>query len=419
VTKKLLAGALAVMILPLVLFAAVGCGAAANLPKNVLGKVGKVQITQDQFNAEMAIFQGVYAGRVPNKQTNPAAYKDFEIFVLDQMITHEVVKDSAATLKISVTDQEIKDRMDLVKKNSFGGDQSKFDAALKASNLTAAQLQAYYQEQMLTDKAHGEVTKNVAGASDAEITSYYDAHKSSYFQQETRTARHILIVPAKQSASTSGSASSTTTAAPTESEWAAALTKAQKVRADLVAGTDWKTEAAAFSDDSGSKNSGGDLGTVKKGQMVAEFDQALFSLAKDEISQPVKTVYGYHIIQVTGINSKPWLTSSRASRPHFSPRSRIQSGRTGWQRPRPNSRWSSPRAWSSRLSRAQPPRSSQVTPTDSKRPVAASRILIFHSWSAANLPSWVRICPEHTPAGFAAELGWRTQEEVRSQILSV
>ena len=299
--KKLLAGTLAVMILSLVLFAAVGCGAAVDLPKNVLGKVGKVQITQDQFNAETAIFQGIYAGQVPNKQTNPTGYNNFEIFVLDQMITYEVVKDSAAALKIGVTDQEIKDRMDLVKKNSFGGDQSKFDAALKASNLTTAQLQTYYQEQMLTEKAHSEVTKNVAGPSDAEITSYYDAHKSSYFQPETRTARHILIVPAKQGASASGSASSTTTAAPTESEWAAALTKAQKVRADLVAGTDWKTEAAAYSDDSSSKNSGGDLGTVKKGQMVAEFDQALFSLAKDEISRPVKTVFGYHIIQVTAI----------------------------------------------------------------------------------------------------------------------
>jgi parvulin-like peptidyl-prolyl isomerase len=301
VTKKLLAGTVAVVVFALVLFAAMGCGSAVSLPKNVLGQVGSVQITQDQFDAELAVYQGIYGSRVPDQKTNPTEYKNFENFVLDHMITYEVVKEKAATLNISLSDQEVQDQIDTMKQNSFGGDQTKFDAGLKASNLTLAQLEAYYRERMLVEKAHSEVTKNVAGPSEAEISAYYDAHKSSYYTEETRTARHILISPVKASTSTSDSASSTTTAAPTEAEWAAALTKAQKVRADLVAGADWKTEAATYSDDTGTKKSGGNLGTIKKGQMVAEFEQAVFSLAKDEISQPVKTVYGYHIIQVTGI----------------------------------------------------------------------------------------------------------------------
>ena len=68
-----------------------------------------------------------------------------------------------------------------------------------------------------------------------------------------------------------------------------------------MAGADWKTEAAKYSDDTGTKDSGGDLGSITKGEMVAEFDTAAFSLAKGEISQPVKSVYGYHIIQVESI----------------------------------------------------------------------------------------------------------------------
>jgi parvulin-like peptidyl-prolyl isomerase len=159
----------------------------------------------------------------------------------------------------------------------------------------------YYRQQILIQRAAEAVTKDTGGPSDAEISSYYDANRASFNQEETRTARHILIAPAVSGTQTSTSETSTSVTLATEAEWAAALTKAEKVRADLVGGADWKTEAAEYSDDPGSKNSAGDLGTIKKGQMVAEFDQAVFSLAKDEISQPVKTVYGYHIIQVTGI----------------------------------------------------------------------------------------------------------------------
>jgi parvulin-like peptidyl-prolyl isomerase len=305
VTKRLAAVGTAFVVLSVVLLAVAGCGSGDTLPANVLGRVGKVEITQDQFDAEVAVFKGIYTGQVPDEKTDPTGYKNFQNAVLDHMVTYELVKEEAASLKISVTDQEVSDHIDLVKKNSFGGDQSKFDAGLKASNLTLAQLQTYYREQILIQKASTEVTKGVAGASEAEISAYYDAHKSSFIQPETRAVRHILIAPVAPGASSprsSSGSSSTTVATPTAADWAAALTKAEKVRADLVAGADWKTEAATYSDDPGTKTFGGDLGTISKGQMVAQFDQAAFSLAQDEISQPIRTVYGYHIIQVTGIN---------------------------------------------------------------------------------------------------------------------
>ena len=73
------------------------------------------------------------------------------------------------------------------------------------------------------------------------------------------------------------------------------------MRADLVGGADWTEEASKYSDDAGTKDNGGDLGTVYKGEMVAEFEDSVFSMKTDEISEPVKTIYGYHVIQVTSI----------------------------------------------------------------------------------------------------------------------
>ena len=77
---------------------------------------------------------------------------------------------------------------------------------------------------------------------------------------------------------------------------------ANEVRAKLEAGGDWTKLAAEYSDDPSTKDTGGDLGDVSKGTMVQEFEDSVFSLKVDEISQPIKTTYGYHVIQVTAIN---------------------------------------------------------------------------------------------------------------------
>ncbi len=88
-----------------------------------------------------------------------------------------------------------------------------------------------------------------------------------------------------------------------DESWQEALTTAKEVRELLVDGGDWTALAAQYSDDPGSKDAGGELGDVLRGQMVPEFEEAVFTLKVDEISQPVKTTYGYHVIQVTQIDA--------------------------------------------------------------------------------------------------------------------
>jgi parvulin-like peptidyl-prolyl isomerase len=81
---------------------------------------------------------------------------------------------------------------------------------------------------------------------------------------------------------------------------------AQSVREQLLAGADFATLAAQYSIDTGSKDKGGDLGWFGKGTMLAaEFESAAFTLQVGEISQPVQTTYGWHIIQVLGHEIRP------------------------------------------------------------------------------------------------------------------
>ncbi len=101
-------------------------------------------------------------------------------------------------------------------------------------------------------------------------------------------ARHILIAFGPKS---SGTVTETVTPA-------MALTKAISITMQLKKGADFAELAKKYSDDPGSKDKGGDLGWFPRGVMVKEFEDAAFSLKPGQISDPVKTQYGYHIIQV-------------------------------------------------------------------------------------------------------------------------
>ena len=128
---------------------------------------------------------------------------------------------------------------------------------------------------------------------DAAVKAFYDAHKGEY---EQVTASHILIAY-KGSAAPTGKDKKELT----KEE---ALAKVKDLRAKLVAGGDFAAIAKAESDDTGSGSNGGSLGSFGRNQMVPPFEQAAFSLPVGQISEPVETQFGYHLIKVEAHDSK-------------------------------------------------------------------------------------------------------------------
>lgn len=132
--------------------------------------------------------------------------------------------------------------------------------------------------------------------SDADVKTYYDANKKEYEQVH---ARHILIAP-------QGSA-----AAPPAKEGTKQLTdaeakaKAEEIRTKLVAGGDFALLAKSESNDTGSGEQGGDLGSFGHGQMVPEFEAAAFAAKPGDITPVVKTQFGYHVIKVESHDYTP------------------------------------------------------------------------------------------------------------------
>lgn len=121
--------------------------------------------------------------------------------------------------------------------------------------------------QMIIDKTLSEVT-----ITDEEAKKYYEDNKEKFAEKGSVTAKHILV----------------------EAE-----DTAKKIKEEIVSGNVSFEEAAEKYSSCPSKEQGGNLGAFSRGMMVPEFEDAAFALPIDEVSEPVKTQFGYHIIKVT------------------------------------------------------------------------------------------------------------------------
>lgn len=135
---------------------------------------------------------------------------------------------------------------------------------------------------LLVDKARLRRTLSVP---DQQIVDYYNGHQSEFMASEEANARHILVKPVDSSEGAAKSAEA----------------KAQDIFARAtVANADFAALARQFSDDEGSKTSGGDLGWFGRGRMVKEFEDAVFAAQSGQVVGPVKSQFGYHIIKMEG-----------------------------------------------------------------------------------------------------------------------
>jgi peptidyl-prolyl cis-trans isomerase D len=220
---------------------------------------------------------------------------DFEQEIQDELTIQRL--QAYITAGITVDDKEVRD---LYLKQNI---KIKFDYAVisaedlrKTINPSDSDLEAFFktnaaryaqavpEERKITYFAFtpSQIPGGVQPPSQQAVQQYYNDHAADYSVPEQSKARHILIsVPPNADAKTD----------------AAAKAKAQMVLKLLQAGGNWTDLAKKYSDDPGSKDTGGELGFAQRGKMVPAFDNAIFTQKIGEIDI-VKTNFGYHIIQV-------------------------------------------------------------------------------------------------------------------------
>ncbi|MCL6642457.1 MAG: peptidylprolyl isomerase [Candidatus Bipolaricaulota bacterium] len=209
--------------------------------------------------------------------------------VIDDLLRKRLIAQELERRRIAISPTDIDDRTEI-----------EFERILRQNNLTEEQAQEILKRQGRTLESFKKELRQavelhlqterlrdlVVGPiepTDQELSAYLEEHREDYDTPEEVHARHILIrVPEGAS----------------EAEIAQAKKQIEDIKKELEGGADFAELAKKYSQDPGSAPNGGDLGFFSRGQMVKEFEEAAFSLEPGQVSDPVRTQFGFHLIKV-------------------------------------------------------------------------------------------------------------------------
>ncbi len=340
----------------------------------VAARAGDIRITTADFQKEYAFAEERYRQAYgKNFSPELARAMNLPEQVLNQMIDRRLLRADAERLGLTVSDEEltqhilgIKDPQSgrglFVKDGVFVGDAT-YKRILAANRLSPESFEADTRDGLVLDKLNrfyaqstvvGDddvkaefesrnvkakiayvlappTTAPAPAITDAEAEAVFKSNPAPYTQPEKRKAKYLLVEasrirPTIQVSDADVQADYTANQASFRrgeevharhilykvdgGNDAAQKAKAEAAVRKLKAGADFAALAKAESDDPGSKASGGDLGSFPRGRMVKEFEDAAFSAKEKEIVGPVRTSFGYHVIQVlerTGERVQPFF----------------------------------------------------------------------------------------------------------------
>lgn len=289
-----------------VLFALVGLSACGGIPGNAVVQVGGTPITKTAFDHWMTVASASSAASTGEKPAIPeppkytaciahlaatsakpakgqpapstkelkaeceTEYKSLQTEVLGFLISSQWVVGEASSLGVKLSDKEVKKEFAKIKAEEFPK-AAEFEKFLATSGQTVSDLLLRVKLNLLSQKIQKQIVKNKSKVTEAQIAKFYNENKSRYGTPEKRNVEIIL----------------------TKTE--AAATSAKK---EVESGKSFASVAKRVSIDPTSKANGGLLKEVVKGEEEKALDTAIFSTAKNVLSGPVKTPFGYYVFEV-------------------------------------------------------------------------------------------------------------------------
>jgi foldase protein PrsA len=265
----------------LVVFAP-ACGGGGDVPEGAVAVVEGTEISRAELDELVERAKKAYAAQ---KQEFPKVgtpeYQNVQTQYVAFLVQREEFEKEADELGIEVTQKDVDKEVQEFIKSRYEGDRKAAEKALDEQGFTFEAFEETIRTSVLAQKLFNGLTKDVK-VEEAEILAYYQQNLQAQYQTpESRDVRHILISEKKQGE---------------EVDFPKSKAEADRIYAELKGGGDFAALAKENSDDPGSKDTGGKL-SITRGQTVPEFDKTAFELEEGAISQPVKTTYGYHIIE--------------------------------------------------------------------------------------------------------------------------
>lgn len=269
-------------ILILVLALSTFSASAAQILEGIVVRVGDRIITRTQYERRLRdIYAEIDAAGRP--QQAPAARDTARENLVNELISELLIKDRADRLGITVTDAEVKDAVNRLKQQYNITTDEQFNASLQQSGLTRTEMEARLRDTLITNKVFSRELRNRNELSDPELRDRYNREKEQYRLPERAHLREIVVLKP-------------------EGAGAAKLAEVSQ-RAKEIAeaarkpGTDFASLASTMSESS-TREKGGDLGEVAKGDLVAELDKAIFTAPSGSIIGPIESKSAWHIARI-------------------------------------------------------------------------------------------------------------------------
>ncbi len=246
-------------------------------------EVDGVKLPKAQLNAQIQQQLAQYKGQIPADQIEQAK-ADIRKGLVDDFVVFVLMNKEVAAKKVTASDKEIEKEipavMERMKSQLPAG--VTIDELAKKKQINMAKMRDDIGMRIKVNKL---IEKELGGKvkiTDKEIAVFYESNKDKFMKPETAHVRHVLVGKSPED---------------TEKKLVEKKAKAEDLRKKLVGGADF-ADLAAKNSDCPSKQAGGDIGSIGRGQTVKPFDDAAFSQAKNAIGPVVETKFGYHIIQV-------------------------------------------------------------------------------------------------------------------------
>ena len=219
-----------------------------------------------------------------NPNTDTEKYKNLLLQSSESMIEQLVIIKMAEVDSVEVLDKDVERALDRQIETIITQAGSK-EAAEQALGRKISEFKRAYRDDMkgklLAERYTNTLTSGIS-ITRGEVINFYNTYKDSIGSFPTLyKTRHLLLE-----------------INPSEKSLNEALIKTKKIREEIVSGLIFEDAAKQYSEDPGSKDLGGDLGYVPRGTFVKEFERAAWTIELETLSPPVKTKYGYHLIEV-------------------------------------------------------------------------------------------------------------------------
>lgn len=229
-----------------------------------------------------SLIEGQYQQAISSGNFMPV---DAKCQILDQLLLEKLFLAQAEKDSVYISESEIDNelarRMEIFV-NMLGSVEKLEEYYGKSIKTLKEEFRLDVRQQMLSERMKGTIYKGI-NVSPKEVQEYYEEiPKDSlpFFNAEVEIGQIVIFTK------------------PNLKQKIAAQEKAEKIRKDIIEGSDFAFQALLYSDDPGSSNNGGDLGWVKRGAFVADFEAVAFRLKEGEVSEVVETEFGYHVIKL-------------------------------------------------------------------------------------------------------------------------